>query len=465
MFTWREKVIRRTLTFKEYLSKKLVPYKIAFPVSLSIITAFFAAYALLVFYSENDRSFVKAIAPHISTLVETQDGPELQRFITSIADEKKVIINVIKDNEVIASSNDNTLIGKPYLTNGIKVLGIESDLSSKFLISRALTKRDGGPSAMNGEIYLLNPTLDLFSLVIAVTIIVFILSFILLNVLATKIISTAQKSIEPIKDLENSIHELKKFGEVNLNSYLRIEELENIYNAILTTNSQLRVSNEKLAEAKGKELAVEAYKKLIHDLHTPVAALKQMIKIINKDGVPEDKKDFAKNRVAEIAEQILFQVKASKGNLKVEINPSDLNINESVKRATGQAQMAMADYENIEIVEKYEPVITELAHDNMMLGRAISNLVVNAIEASRNIVEVAVQKREEGISISVSDDGEGIEEETVSLFLQGRGKSKKKNGLGLGLSGANHIVRLHGGKIIYRKSHLGGACFDIRLQG
>jgi signal transduction histidine kinase len=63
-----------------------------------------------------------------------------------------------------------------------------------------------------------------------------------------------------------------------------------------------------------------------------------------------------------------------------------------------------------------------------------------------------------------TDDGEGIEEEMVSLFLQGRGKSKKKNGLGLGLSGANHIVRLHGGKIIYRKSHLGGACFDIRLQ-
>jgi hypothetical protein len=120
MLTWREKVMKRTLTFKEYLSKKLVPYKIALPVSLSILTAFFAAYAQLVFYSENDRSFVKAIAPHISTLVETQDGPELQRFITSIADEKKVIINVIKDNEVIASSNDNTLIGKPYLTNGIK---------------------------------------------------------------------------------------------------------------------------------------------------------------------------------------------------------------------------------------------------------------------------------------------------------------------------------------------------------
>ncbi|WP_127718233.1 HAMP domain-containing sensor histidine kinase [Halobacteriovorax sp. HLS] len=455
----------KTLTFKEYLSKKLLPYKIALPISLSILTALFAAYAILVFYSENDRSFVRAIAPHISTLVETQDGPELQRFITSVAEEKNVILNITKNKEIIASSSDNTLIGKPYHLDGIKVLGIESGLSTQYIVSKTEIKRDGGPLTSKGTIYLLNPTLDLFSMVLGVAIIVFLLSFILLNVLATKIISTAQKSIEPIKDLEKSIYDLKKFGEVNLEGYLRIEELENIYNAILTTNSQLKISNNHLAESKGRELAVEAYKKLIHDLHTPVAALKQMIKVINKDGISEDKKDFAKHRVAEIAEQILFQVKASKGNLKVEINPNDLNINESVKKAAGQAQMAMADYENIEIVERYESILTNVAHDNMMLGRAISNLVVNAIEASKNIVEVAVQKLEKEISISVSDDGDGIQEEMVSLFLQGRGKSKKKNGLGIGLSSANHIVRLHGGKIIYRKSHLGGACFDIRLQG
>jgi len=457
--------MRKTLTFKDYLSKKLLPYKIALPVSLSVLSAIFAVYTLLVFYSENDKSFVNAITPHISTLIETQDGPELNRFITSIAKEKAVIINIVKDGELIAASNDNTLIGKAFHASGLELLGIESKLSSSYLVSSATVKREGGPNSFNGTIYLMNPTLDLFSMVVAVSIIVFILSFILLNVLATKIISTAQKSIAPIKELEKSIFDLKDFGEVKLDSYLRIEELENIYNAILTTNSKLKVSNDQLAETKAKELTVGAYKKLIHDLHTPVAALKQMIKIINKDGISEEKKAFAKSRVAEIAEQILYQVKASKGNLKVEINPIDFNLNDSVKKATGQAQMAMADYENIEIVEKHESILDNIAHDNMMLGRAISNLVVNAIEASKNMVEIAVQKLGQEVSISVSDDGNGIKEEMVSLFLQGRGKSQKKNGLGIGLSSANHIVRLHGGKIVYRKSHLGGACFDIRLQG
>ena len=457
--------MRKTLTFKDYLSKKLLPYKIALPVSLSVLSAIFAVYTLLVFYSENDKSFVNAITPHISTLIETQDGPELNRFITSIAKEKAVIINIVKDGELIAASNDNTLIGKAFHASGLELLGIESKLSSSYLVSSATVKREGGPNSFNGTIYLMNPTLDLFSMVVAVSIIVFILSFILLNVLATKIISTAQKSIAPIKELEKSIFDLKDFGEVKLDSYLRIEELENIYNAILTTNSKLKVSNDQLAETKAKELTVGAYKKLIHDLHTPVAALKQMIKIINKDGISEEKKAFAKSRVAEIAEQILYQVKASKGNLKVEINPIDFNLNDSVKKATGQAQMAMADYENIEIVEKHESILDNIAHDNMMLGRAISNLVVNAIEASKNMIEIAVQKLEQEVSISVSNDENGIKEEMVSLFLQGRGKSQKKNGLGIGLSSANHIVRLHNRKIVYRKSHLDNACFDIRLQG
>ena len=100
-----------------------------------------------------------------------------------------------------------------------------------------------------------------------------------------------------------------------------------------------------------------------------------------------------------------------------------------------------------------------------MLGRAVSNIVVNAIEACKGLVKISVTKLEEGVSILIEDDGEGIRRENVSLFLQGRGKSNKENGLGIGLASANHIVRLHGGKIIYKQSCLGGACFDIRIQG
>jgi signal transduction histidine kinase len=456
--------MKQSLTFKQHLNKKLLPYKIILPLVLALVTAVITAYTILIFYSDSDISFARAVSPHISTLIETQDHPELQRFISAISKEKGIKIEISQNNEVIAASDDSTVIGKNTKTQGFHLLGLKTKLSLKHLISTAPIKRTGGPTNLHAKIKLYNPTFELFGMIILVSTIIFILCFLILNILAVKIITTAEKSIEPIKELENTIVQLKNFGEINVSNYMHIEELENIYNTILTTNSKLKDSNNKLAQSKGRELAVITYKQLIHDLHTPVAALKQMIKVINKTGVPQNKKDFAKMRVAEIAEQILFQVKASKGHLKIEVTPKKNNLNECVQKATGQAQMALAEKENVEVIEKYDSSLTSFSHDNMMLGRAVSNLVVNAIEACKGLVEVSVEKREKEVSISVSDDGEGIKQEDVSLFLQGRKKSNKKNGLGIGLSSANHIVRLHGGKIIYRNSHLGGACFDIRMQ-
>ena len=286
--------MKRSLSFKEYLNKKLLPYKIILPASLALITAIITAYSILIFYSDSDLSFAKAISPHLSTLIETQDGPELQRFITSVANEKGIKIEVFNNQTVIASSDSTTTIGNPLKDIGMDILGIQTKISSKNLISTVKVKRHGGPENLNSYIRIFNPIFELFFMVVIVSGIIFLLSFLILNILATKIISTAQKSIEPIKELENSISKLSEFGEVSLSNYMYIEELENIYNTILTTSSKLKISNENLAHSKAKALTVETYKRLIHDLHTPVAALKQMIKIINKDGIPQDKKDFAK---------------------------------------------------------------------------------------------------------------------------------------------------------------------------
>ena len=99
------------------------------------------------------------------------------------------------------------------------------------------------------------------------------------------------------------------------------------------------------------------------------------------------------------------------------------------------------------------------------LREIFNNLVSNAIESASHSVLVEVLKDNENVSIKVSDDGKGLSQEEVSLHLQGRGKSTKAERMGIGLSSANHIVRSHGGKIIYKQSSMGGACFEIQLQG
>ena len=433
---------------------------------LAFLTAIITAYIILIFYSDSNLSFAKAISPHISTLIETQDGPELQRFVKAISREKEVKIEVSKNREIIASSADSTSIGRPVRdSKGINILGVKNKISLDLITSKVSVQRIGGPKNLKANIFLYSPTFELFGMVFFISAVGFIFSFLMLNIFATKIIMTAQESIGPIKQLERSINELRNFGDINFAGYMYIEELENIYNAILETNSKLKNSNDKLAKSKARKITINAYKKLIHDLHTPIAALKQMIRVANKQSVSQNKKDSAKARITEIAEQILLQIKASKENLKIEVLPKNNDLNESIRKATGQAQMALIDRQSVKIVEKYDENLKPCFHDSLMLGRAVSNIVVNAIEACKSLVEISVTKLEKGVSILVEDDGEGIGQENVSLFLQGRGKSNKKNGSGIGLASANHIVRLHGGKIIYKQSYLGGACFDIRIQG
>jgi len=87
------------------------------------------------------------------------------------------------------------------------------------------------------------------------------------------------------------------------------------------------------------------------------------------------------------------------------------------------------------------------------------------IESAQNEVLIDVTSFEKTVSIKVSDDGSGLKQEDASLHLQGRGKSTKSDRMGIGLSSANHIIRSHGGKIIYQQSQMGGACFEIQLQG
>ncbi|NOT78480.1 MAG: ATP-binding protein [Bacteriovoracaceae bacterium] len=105
-----------------------------------------------------------------------------------------------------------------------------------------------------------------------------------------------------------------------------------------------------------------------------------------------------------------------------------------------------------------------MRHDPALLKRAVVNLLENGLEASKSKVELSLDTNDQFTSIRVSDDGTGLSEDKVSLFLQGRGLSSKANRQAFGLSSSNHIARTHGGKIIYHKSNLGGASFEIRLE-
>ncbi len=101
--------------------------------------------------------------------------------------------------------------------------------------------------------------------------------------------------------------------------------------------------------------------------------------------------------------------------------------------------------------------------DLHLLGRALANLVDNAIKFSPSDGTVSVEANismDGKLVISVRDEGPGMSEEDIARYLAPFMQSdmslcRSVEGLGLGLTIAGTLVRLHGAELL----------FDVRAQG
>jgi nitrogen fixation/metabolism regulation signal transduction histidine kinase len=86
--------------------------------------------------------------------------------------------------------------------------------------------------------------------------------------------------------------------------------------------------------------------------------------------------------------------------------------------------------------------------DDLLLGRVLHNLVINACEAmpTGGRVVIRVKAADGGASLEVQDTGSGIPAELRARVLE-RDVSTKQRGSGLGLAFSRDVVELHGGRL------------------
>jgi signal transduction histidine kinase len=104
------------------------------------------------------------------------------------------------------------------------------------------------------------------------------------------------------------------------------------------------------------------------------------------------------------------------------------------------------------------------------ISQVVSNLVSNAIDASRSgsSIRVRLRPRTGGAVLVVSDNGPGIASTARAKIFEPFFTTKKDVGTGLGLWISRRIVEKHGGTIRFRSSNgskATGTVFRVSLRG
>lgn len=190
-----------------------------------------------------------------------------------------------------------------------------------------------------------------------------------------------------------------------------------------------------------------------HELRTPVAILQTRIESLSA-GMDRTALTQDVTRLALLCEQLLDLQRINQG------------VGQRTAVDLGQlARQCAADLAPLAISANREIGLeligsSVVAGDGPALGRALSNLIMNALQHGDGPITVTVK----GGTMSVADEGQGIRPEARRKVFEPFHRLKPRStGSGLGLALVKEIAQLHGGTVSIGEGPRGGADVSIHL--
>ncbi|MCB1049215.1 MAG: PAS domain-containing protein [Acidobacteria bacterium] len=209
-----------------------------------------------------------------------------------------------------------------------------------------------------------------------------------------------------------------------------------------------------------------------HELKTPVTAIKGFIETLldtpDLDG--EQMREFLgltnKHvvRLQQIIENLLFLSHLERPDLDLQLVSLDLV--QVAKRAVSACEsLAATKGSKIQLIGEGP---AQIQGNGALLEQCLVNLVENAIKygASEDTIELAIQKSDNKILVTVTDHGEGIPREHLQRIFErfyrvDRARNKATGGTGLGLAIVKHITQLHKGRVDVSSEMGKGSTFTL----
>jgi signal transduction histidine kinase len=283
----------------------------------------------------------------------------------------------------------------------------------------------------------------------------------------------ASRVTRPVEQLASAARRVAA-GEwdVHVDHVRASKEIAALADAFETMTRELVDQRERLVQAERVAAWRELARRLAHELKNPLFPLR-----ITLDNL-QRARSLPPAEFDEIFGESMTTLATGLANLNTVIGRfsdfsrmpapdlAQISPNEIVKQAATlfQAQLQAPGCPAIQLTMDLDPTVGAIQGDAEQLGRAIQNLLLNAIDAMPHggDLRVRTSRLNNTVQIDVSDSGHGLtEEERKRLFTPYY--TTKHHGTGLGLAIVQAVVADHSGKIWVESTPGQGATFHITL--
>lgn len=270
------------------------------------------------------------------------------------------------------------------------------------------------------------------------------LSFVLLFVFCTM--------ASQMQELKNGGEELAKG---NLNHKINTQRMFPLFRAhgqnLNSISKGFSIALEQ--KMKSERLKTELITNVSHDIKTPLTSIINYVDLLKKENLEGQAAEYIEvldrqsRRLKKLTEDLVEASKASTGNLKVQLAPTDMGELAAQAVAEYEEKLANADLEAV-ITGNEAPAFALV--DGNLTWRVLSNLLSNACKYSQphTRIYIDIKKEAETILLSmknISRDALNIPaEELMERFVRGD-SSRHTEGSGLGLNIAQSLVGLQKG--------------------
>ena len=277
------------------------------------------------------------------------------------------------------------------------------------------------------------------------------------------------------RPVEQLAHAAQEVAEGNWNARVDVlgdDELGQLADSFNRMTTELLGQKERLMQAERVAAWRELARRLAHELKNPLFPLQLTVEnlVRARQQTPEQFEEVfresSRTLLAEIANLKGIVGSFSEFSKMPQPKLQRVQVNEVIRGVVQlfQAQLEAPGRAKIRCELQLDPHLETVAADAELLHRAISNLVLNAMDAMPEGGTLALRTRNEGgnVVIEVADTGAGLTaEECERIFTPYY--TSKTHGTGLGLAIVQSVVSDHGGKIHVRSEPRRGTTFVIDL--